>query len=261
MTRGGSDDGADGGEQIGAPVGAEPTGDFAIGRGGAEFAFAAVVVGSQFGMIEKGEQVISHFGVSLSQSPGVVVGGRQRHDGVELVIETASVLAPRALGQIAVAAGEHHGAQQQRLHARREHRVTRVDGILTIAQLVRQAALPLLGMSLLRAVEIGDPQRRAMPAQHLGHHARAAAAADHVDHHVAVLEHPVPAAIAVDAHAGFVRIDHAGAPQPGENSGDIGIEAWLAASERGIQRAFAAGCKSIQRDRQAEQVEQQVSRL
>ena len=93
--RGGADDGADGGEQVRAPVGAEAAGDFAAGCGGPEFALAAVVVGGQFGMIEKGEQVVAHAGVSLAQSLAVAVSGRRRHDGVKVVIETAAVLAPQ----------------------------------------------------------------------------------------------------------------------------------------------------------------------
>ena len=193
--------------------------------------------------------MISHAGVSLAQSPAVAVGGRQRHDGVKVVIETASVLAACAVGQIAVAAGKHRRAQQQRLHARGEHRVARVDGILAIAQLVREADLPMLGMSLLGTIKIGDPQRRTVPAQYLGDHIRATAAADHVDHHVGVLEHPVPAAVPVDAHAGFVRVDHPRTPQSRENGGDTGIEPWLATTERGIQRPLA--------DRQTEQLQQQ----
>src|SRR5208337_3130229 len=122
----------DGGEQVSAPVGAEAVGDFAIGGGGPQFTFAAVVVGGNLGMTEKGEQVVTNLAVSLAQSPAVAVGGGQRHDGVKVAVKTPTVLAPRALGQIAVAAGEHHRAQQQRLHTRGEHGVARVDGVLAV---------------------------------------------------------------------------------------------------------------------------------
>ena len=139
---GGSDDGADGGEQVGAPVGAEAAGDLAICRGRTQFAFAAVVVGGDLGMIEEGEQVVADLGVSLAQSLAVAIDRRQRHDGIERAFQTAAVFAPRAVGQTAVSPRQHHGAQQQRLHARGEHRVARVDGILAIAQLVGEADLP-----------------------------------------------------------------------------------------------------------------------
>jgi len=39
---------------------------------------------------------------------------------------------------------------------------------------VGQANLPGLGVALLSAVAVGDPDRRAMPAHDLGHHAAAA---------------------------------------------------------------------------------------
>ncbi len=122
---------------------------------------------------------------------------------------------------------------------------------------MRQADLPLLGMALLRAVKVGHPKRRPVPVQHLGHHAGAAAAADDMDHHLAVLEHPVPAGAAINAHAGLVRAHHPGAAQPGKNGGDIGINVHLATAECSVERTLAAGCESIQRDGQAEQLAQQ----
>src|SRR6185369_5069082 len=68
-----------------------------------------------------------------------------------------------------------------------------LDGELAIAQLVSQADLPVRRMSLLGAVEIGNPDRRTVSAQHLGDDTSAATLADDVDHHLVVLEHPVPA--------------------------------------------------------------------
>ena len=49
-------------------------------------------------------------------------------------------------------------AQQQRLRARREDAVARLDGELAGAQLVRQANLPVLGMPVLSAVERSETQ-------------------------------------------------------------------------------------------------------
>jgi len=48
-TCGGSDDRAEAGEQVWSPVGAQAAGDLAVGCGGAEFAFTAVVVGADLG--------------------------------------------------------------------------------------------------------------------------------------------------------------------------------------------------------------------
>ena len=84
--------------------------------------------------------------------------------------------------------GQNERAQQQRLHPRRENPVTRIDGELTVAQLMGQADLPVGGMSLLGTVEVGDPDRRAVAVHHLAHDAHAATVADDVDHHLTVLE-------------------------------------------------------------------------
>src|SRR5215213_4998852 len=71
---------------------------------------------------------------------------------------------------------------------------------------MRQADLPGLGMAALGAVEVGDPDGRAVSGHHLGDDTRAPAMADHVDHHLVVLEHPVPGVTAIDAHAGLICI-------------------------------------------------------
>ena len=110
---------------------------------------------------------------------------------------------------------------------------------LAVAQLVGEANLPALGVPLLGAIEVGDPDHRPMPVQYLADHTGAAAGANDVDHHIAVLEHPVPAGHPADPHRGLVRTDHPGATQPRQNGGDIGIEPRRRATERGIQRAFA----------------------
>ena len=66
------------------------------------------------------------------------VGGRlgrnclaQRHDGdgylliIEFAVQSLPIGAPGALGQPVSTTGQHEGAQQQRLHAESEDRVTR----------------------------------------------------------------------------------------------------------------------------------------
>ena len=41
-------------------------------------------------------------------------------------------------------------------------------------------------MALLRAVEVGYPERQPVPVQHFGYYVRSAAAADDVDHRLVV---------------------------------------------------------------------------
>ena len=86
--------------------------------------------GGDLGMIEEREQVVADLGISLAQSPSIAIDRRERDDGVERAFKTASILAACAVGKIAVAPRQHDRAQQQRLHARGEHRVASVDGIL-----------------------------------------------------------------------------------------------------------------------------------
>src|SRR5215218_1725453 len=125
-SRGGADDGAYGGVEIGAPCGAEPAGGLAIGGGGPEFALAAIVVGGHLGMVEESEEVLAQLAVALSQSLAVPVGGSERHDGVERMLEAAAVFAAGALRQPPMPAGQHHSSQEQRLQARGKDGVARL---------------------------------------------------------------------------------------------------------------------------------------
>jgi hypothetical protein len=129
---------------------------------------------------------------------------RAGYQRIESALQTAVIAPPRTLRQSVMPPRDHDRKQQQRLHARGEHGVTRVDGILAVAQLMGEADLPLLGMSLLGAIQVGDPQYRAVAVEHFAHNLGSTAATHDMDDHVAVLEHPVPAALPVDAHAGFV---------------------------------------------------------
>jgi hypothetical protein len=118
--------------------------------------------------------------------------------------------------------------------------VARLDRVAQVAQLVRQTDLPQLGMAALGVVEIGYPDLRPVPAQHLPHHRPAAARPDDVEHHRLVLEHPVPAAPAVDPHCGLVGTDHPGTPQAGEDGGGLAQERLATDDKREIV-SFRAG--------------------
>ena len=73
------------------------------------------------------------------------------------------------------------------------------DGVLAVAQLVRETDLPEIGVSLLGTVEVGNPDAGSMAIEHIGHHAGSTAVADDVNDHLLVLEHPVPVGAAIDA--------------------------------------------------------------
>jgi hypothetical protein len=72
----------------------------------------------------------------------VCIPRRQPHDHIQVVIQPSQIGSPRALGQALAPPRQHHGPQQQHLHARGKHYVSRVNGVLAVAQLMRQADLP-----------------------------------------------------------------------------------------------------------------------
>ncbi len=170
------------------------------------------------------------------------VAGNQGHDGVEVSVEAPAVLVARAGRQGLAPARQDHGAPQQRLHARGEDRVTGIDGELAVSQLVREADLPLIGVTLLGSVEVRSLRRLPYPAlqgrvpsllrpdhgtvtaHDLVDHGGAPAVADDVDHHLLVLEHPVPAGHPVDPDAGLVRTHDPRPAQPSQD-GCRGVEA------------------------------------
>ena len=137
-------------------------------------------------MNEEGEEVAANFAIAFSRppavAPAVAIAGRecQTHDGIEVVVEAAEILASGAFSEFMAPTRMFEGAQQQRLHARGEDRVASVDGELAVAQLVGEADLPEIGMSLPRTVEIGAPAGRAVALHHFGHHGGGAARADEV---------------------------------------------------------------------------------
>ena len=104
MAASGTDDGSDCGKEIGAPVGAEAPGDFAIGSNWAEFPLGAVVVGRDFGVDEECEEVATDFAIAFSQALAVAIFGGERHDGVEIVVEATAVFASGSFCQAMAAA-------------------------------------------------------------------------------------------------------------------------------------------------------------
>ena len=105
----------------------------------------------------------SHLAVTFSQPFTMRIGGCQHHDRVQVSIQPPQIAAPRTLGERLAPPGQHNRAQQQRLHARGENRVARIDRVFAVAQLVRQADLPEIGMSLLRAIRGRDLDRIHVP--------------------------------------------------------------------------------------------------
>ncbi len=102
---------------------------------------------------------------------------------------------------------------QQLAEPRREDGIAAVDGVLDVAQEMGEADLMACGQILLAGVALGDPDRRAMVAEHvLGDRFRPARR-DLVQNGGGRDEHPVPVGGAIDPGRGFVRADHPGGQQ------------------------------------------------
>ena len=103
-----------------------------------QFPFAAVVVGWCVGMVQECEQVASAPAVTLSQSLAVPICRSQYHDGVQIAVQPTLIGTTRAFGQFRAPSRQSDRAQQQRLHAGSEDLIAGFDGVLAVAQLVRQ---------------------------------------------------------------------------------------------------------------------------
>ena len=99
MSRGGTNDRSDGSKQICTPVRTKATSYLAVCCGWPQFPLAAIVVGWCVGMVQEGEQVTSVPAVPFSQSLAVLIGGSQRHDGVQVTVQPLLIGTTRACGQ------------------------------------------------------------------------------------------------------------------------------------------------------------------
>jgi len=85
---------------------------------------------------------------------GRAVARAERHDGVEVAVETPAVLLARARRQGLAPARQEHGPQQQRLHAGREGCVTGLASELAVPELVSEADLPTVGVPSSRHFDL-----------------------------------------------------------------------------------------------------------
>jgi hypothetical protein len=146
VSRGGADDRSDIGEQIGTQLDRNPPVTVRLGGCRPQFSFTAIIVGRRIGMREKGEQVAADFAIAFAKTLAVLIGGSQSHDRVQFAIQPLPIGATRARGQAGPATGQHNRLQQQRLRAGREGCIARLDGECAVAQLMRRAHLPAIGM-------------------------------------------------------------------------------------------------------------------
>jgi hypothetical protein len=113
----------------------------------------------------------------------------------------------RGVGEIGPAAADRTRVLEQRLEAGREDRIAVVDGILRIADQMREAELMLLGMLALRRQPVRQPQLRLYAGKKRRRHALAAGGGDDEGGGCRTAERPLPPGLALHARARLVAGD------------------------------------------------------
>ena len=180
--------------------------------------FAGVMGGWNGGIVEKEEQMVLDLGIASLQPSAVGVGGLECQTAVDTPLQITPILIQGGGREGITTLVNGKGPQEHGLYPWRKHGISRVEGKLTIPDLVGQTDLPVRsGVILLRTREIGHPDRRPMRTQDFLDHALSPAGADDRDTNHAVLKHPLPLLLAIHAGAGFIAANQAAAAQPGED--------------------------------------------
>ena len=188
----GIDDGTDSGEEVAAPLGTEAVGYLAEDDAGTQRPFGGVVGIGDRTVGGEDEEVGTDFGEALAQANAVTAGRPQLHDRVDTPLEVGTILAKRAVLEPLPSPADGNGAKQNPFHHRSEDAVAGIDSILDIAKLVGEANLPVPGVSLLGAGQVGDPDRGPSIPEDLLRHLLAPAGLDDMEDGIGAGEDPFP---------------------------------------------------------------------
>src|SRR5208283_3062233 len=187
----GFDDGSDIGVEGGAPFAAKAVGDLAIDGAGAQRSLRAVVGRGEVAVGHEDEQMAADLLDDFLKLAAGFVGRDQAHQAVEASVQIGLVDFEGAVGQSVASAPNGAGAFEQALHARGEHRVAGVDGVLDVADEMRQTDLMLaLGPAHLAAVAVRYPEIGTPFAQETLDDRLGAMFVGDKDGAVAMMEHP-----------------------------------------------------------------------
>ena len=130
-------------------------------------AFGDVVGGRHVAVGHEHEQMRSMSPDALAQLFAVAPTRRGGHNAVEPSVEIGVILRQCGVEQARSPSSDGDRAQEQSLELGAEYCIAAIDRVLRIPQQMREAHLPLLGMTTLAAERIGHPNARPNPAEDL----------------------------------------------------------------------------------------------
>src|SRR5947208_8942895 len=123
----------------GAPLGAEPAGDFAEDHAGPQGTLAVVVGGGHIAAGDEDKEITAAFADTAGELLAGLGGGADGEQPVKPAVEVGTVLDQGGVLEIGAAAPNGNGALQQLVEARSEAGVSGVDGVFGVAQQVGEA--------------------------------------------------------------------------------------------------------------------------
>src|SRR6266481_3342262 len=141
----------------GAPLGAEPAGDFAEDHAGPQGTLAVVVGGGDIAAGDEDKEIAAAFTDAAGELLAALGGGADGEQPVEPAVEVGTVLDQGGVLQPWAPLADGGGAAQELLEARCETGVSGVDGVLGIAQQMGKAKLAFVAMPGLCRITVGNP--------------------------------------------------------------------------------------------------------
>src|SRR5712692_6213239 len=114
---------------MGAPLGAEPAGNFAEDHAGPQGTLAVVVGGGDIAAGNEDKEIAAAFADAAGELLTGLSGGGDGEQPVEPAVEVGTVLGEGAVLQPWAALADAHGAPQQLVKARSEAGIAGVDGV------------------------------------------------------------------------------------------------------------------------------------
>ena len=150
MDAAGGDNGAEISVDFGAPAGSEAVRDLAEDHAWSKPALGSVVGWLDVASRHEHQQLVACVDPDGGmQMDAFAVGRRQREQPVEFALQVACVSRDRGVRNCRTLAADGAGPLQKRFETGREHAVAGIDGVLGVADQMREAELMRLGVPAL----------------------------------------------------------------------------------------------------------------